>query len=97
MVEDLRMALRDLLRKAELDGDVDFLSDCVRVLAQELMELDVRFSGSPATTSEFQVLLRRAVNAPRRLATGSAAPEPRGWYHRRRQASKLRLRLRCPA
>ena len=41
MAEDLRMALQELLRKAELDGDVDFLRDCVRVLAQELMEIEV--------------------------------------------------------
>ena len=41
MAEDLRMALQGLLRKAELDGDVDFLRDGVRVLAQELMELEL--------------------------------------------------------
>ena len=35
MAEDLRMALQELLRKAELDGDIDFLRDGVRVLAQE--------------------------------------------------------------
>ena len=41
MAEDLRLALQELLRKAALDGDVDFLRDGVRVLAQELMELEV--------------------------------------------------------
>src|ERR1051325_10460851 len=41
MAEDLRMALQELLRKAELDGDVDSLRDGVRVLAQELMEIEV--------------------------------------------------------
>jgi putative transposase len=41
MAEDLRMALQELLRKAELDNDVDFLREGVRVLAQELMELEV--------------------------------------------------------
>ena len=41
MAEDLRMALQELLRKAELDGDVDFLRDGVRMLAQELMEIEV--------------------------------------------------------
>jgi transposase-like protein len=41
VAEDLRMALQELLRKAELDGDVDFLRDGVRVLAQELMEIEV--------------------------------------------------------
>jgi hypothetical protein len=29
----------ELLRKAEPDGDIDFLRESVRVLAQELMEL----------------------------------------------------------
>src|SRR5919202_392582 len=41
MAEDLRMALRELLRKAELNGDVDFLREGVRVLAQAVMELEV--------------------------------------------------------
>jgi putative transposase len=41
MADDLRMALQELLRKAELDRDADFLREGVRVLAQELMELEV--------------------------------------------------------
>src|SRR4030088_499873 len=41
MAEDLRMALQELLRKAELDSDVDFLREGVRVMAQKLMELEV--------------------------------------------------------
>src|ERR1051326_2711470 len=41
MAEDLRMALQALLRKAELNGDIDFLREGVRVLAQEVMELEV--------------------------------------------------------
>src|SRR5437763_13654227 len=41
MAAELRMALLELLRKAELDQDADFLRDGVRVLAQELMELEV--------------------------------------------------------
>ena len=41
MADDLRMALEDLLRKAELDGDADFLREGVRVLSQALMELEV--------------------------------------------------------
>jgi transposase-like protein len=35
------MALQELLRKAELNGDVDFLCEGVRVLAQEVMEIEV--------------------------------------------------------
>jgi transposase-like protein len=41
MAEDLRMALQELLRKAELNGDVDFLREGVRMLAQEVMEIEV--------------------------------------------------------
>jgi putative transposase len=40
MADDFRMALEDLLRKAELQ-EPDFLRDGARVLAQELMELEV--------------------------------------------------------
>ena len=41
MADDLRMALGDLLRKAEVERDADFLRDGVRLLAQALMELEV--------------------------------------------------------
>jgi transposase-like protein len=41
MADELRMALEVLLGKAQLDGDVDFLRDGVRVLSQALMELEV--------------------------------------------------------
>lgn len=41
MADAMRMALEDLVRKAELDQDVDFLKEGVRVLAQTLMELEL--------------------------------------------------------
>jgi transposase-like protein len=41
MADDLRMALTELLRKAEMTGDVDFLKDGVRILGQTLMDLEV--------------------------------------------------------
>ena len=41
MADELRMALTDLLRKAEMTGDVDFLKDGVRILGQTLMDLEV--------------------------------------------------------
>jgi putative transposase len=41
MADDLRMALIELLRKAELEQDADFLREGVRVLSQALMELEV--------------------------------------------------------
>jgi hypothetical protein len=48
VAEDLRMALQELLRKAQLNGDVDFLPEGVRVLAQEVMEIEVLESLSAA-------------------------------------------------
>src|SRR5918912_803835 len=59
LADELRMALAELLRKAELDGDTDFLREGVRLLAQQLMELEVsqhlgaeRYERSPERTGE---------------------------------------------
>ena len=59
MADDLRMALAELLRKADLDGDVDFLREGVRLLVQQLMELEVsqhvgaeRYERTAARTGE---------------------------------------------
>src|SRR5690349_17315532 len=41
MADTVSMALAELVRKAELDGDVDFLREGVRVLSQALMEVEV--------------------------------------------------------
>jgi len=41
MADELRMALLELLRKAELERDADFLREGVRVLSQALLELEV--------------------------------------------------------
>ncbi len=41
MADTLKMALMDLLRKAGVDPDVDFLREAVRVMSQELMEAEV--------------------------------------------------------
>jgi putative transposase len=41
VADDLRMALQEVLRKAQLGGDVDFLREGAQVLAQALMELEV--------------------------------------------------------
>jgi transposase-like protein len=41
MADDLRMALGELLRKAQVERDADFLREGVRVLGQALMELEV--------------------------------------------------------
>ncbi len=41
MADDLRMALGEVLRKAQGERDVDFLREGVRVFSQALMELEV--------------------------------------------------------
>jgi hypothetical protein len=41
MAERVSMALAELVRKAEQQGDVDFLREGVRVLSQALMEVEV--------------------------------------------------------
>jgi transposase-like protein len=41
MADDLRMALGELLRKAQLERDAEFLREGVRVLSQALMDLEV--------------------------------------------------------
>src|SRR5581483_2387540 len=41
MADEYRMALTELLRTAQMEGDVDFLKEGVRVLAQAVMELEL--------------------------------------------------------
>src|ERR687886_588020 len=41
MADTVSMALAELVRKAEQNGDVDFLREGVRVLTQALMEIEV--------------------------------------------------------
>jgi transposase-like protein len=41
MADDFRMALDELLRKAQMAGEVDFLREGAQMLAQALMELEV--------------------------------------------------------
>lgn len=59
MADDLRMALIELLRKAEMEQDADFLREGVRVLSQALMELEVsqhlkaeRYEHTPERTGQ---------------------------------------------
>ena len=41
MADELRIGLQELLRKAQMEGNVDFLREGVRVLAQALMEIEI--------------------------------------------------------
>ncbi len=59
MADQLRMALDELLRRVELEGDVDFLREGARVLGQALMELELtehlgaeRFERTPTRTGQ---------------------------------------------
>ena len=59
MADDSRMALGELLRKAAMESDADFLRESVRMLAQQLMELEVqqhvgaeRYERTPARTGQ---------------------------------------------
>ena len=42
MTDELRIGLQELLRKATIDRDAEFLKEGVRVLSQALMELEVQ-------------------------------------------------------
>ena len=42
MADELRIGLSELLRKAMIEQDADFLKEGVRVLSQALMEMEVQ-------------------------------------------------------
>jgi hypothetical protein len=42
VADELRIGLSELLRKAMIDQDADFLKEGVRVLSQALMEMEVQ-------------------------------------------------------
>jgi transposase-like protein len=42
VTDELRIGLSELLRKAMIDQDADFLKEGVRVLSQALMEMEVQ-------------------------------------------------------
>ena len=59
MADEMRMALMDLLRKAAVEPNVDFLREALRVVSQELMEAEVeahlgaeRYERSPERTGQ---------------------------------------------
>ena len=41
MADELRIGLKELLRKATMEYDADFLKEGIRVLSQALMEMEV--------------------------------------------------------
>ena len=51
MADELRIGLAQLLRKAQMEHDADFLKKGVRALSQAIMEMEVEeHIGSPATS-----------------------------------------------
>ncbi len=42
MADELRIGLKELLRKARMEHDADLLKEGVRVLSQALMEMEVQ-------------------------------------------------------
>ena len=41
MADELRIGLKELLRKAQVDADAQFLKEGVRALSQAIMEMEV--------------------------------------------------------
>jgi hypothetical protein len=51
MADELRIGLAGLLRKAQMEHDVDFLKEGVRVLSQALMEMGFKSTSERQGTS----------------------------------------------
>jgi transposase-like protein len=63
MADELRIGLSGLLRKAQMEGDAEFLKEGVRALSQALMEMEVeehlgaaRHECSPGRTGQLKRL-----------------------------------------
>ena len=55
MADELRIGLSGLLRKAQIQGDADFLKEGVRALSQAIMEMEVEQhigAGRPTSASQ---------------------------------------------
>jgi transposase-like protein len=73
MADEMSMALDELLRKAQLSTDVDFLREGVRALAQALMEAEVT---QHLGASRYERTAQRSGVAagPARLTATAASP-----------------------
>ena len=80
MADEVRMALGDLLRKAALEGDVDFLREGMRVFSQALMELEVT----------------QHVGADKHERTASRTGQRNGYYEREWDTRLGTVELRVP-
>ena len=52
MAAELRIGLAELLRKAQIKHDADFLKQGIRALLQAIMEMEVEQHIAPAATSQ---------------------------------------------
>jgi transposase-like protein len=50
MADELRIGLKELLRKAQMEHDADFLKEGVRALSQAIMEMEVEEHIGAATS-----------------------------------------------
>ncbi len=71
MADELRIGLHELLRKAMIDQDADFLKEGVRVLSQALMEMEVERALVPRTPAR-AALVAPVAGADRRTLSSSA-------------------------
>jgi transposase-like protein len=110
MADELRIGLSELLRKAMIEQDADFLKEGVRVLSQALMEMEVeqhvgagRHERSPGRTGQRNGYRERSwdtrvgtveLKVPRGSATG--ATSPRFWSRVGRPREPWRRSSRKP-
>ena len=80
MADELRIGLSELLRKAQMERDADFLKEGVRVLAQALMEIEVD----------------QHVGAGRHERTEGRSGQRNGYRERNWDTRVGTVELRCP-
>jgi transposase-like protein len=76
MADELRIGLAELLRKARMEHDADFLKEGVRALSQAIMEMEVEeHVGAPLATSA----PRGAAATATAIGTGPGTRGPARW------------------
>jgi putative transposase len=80
MADDVRIALAELLRKAQVDQDADVLRDGISVLSRELMELEIT----------------QVVNAERHERTGERTGQRNGYRDRQWDTRVGTIDLKVP-
>jgi transposase-like protein len=85
MADELRIGLTELLRKAHIEGDAEFLKEGVRALSQALMEMEVeehigatRHERTPGRKGQLKRLPPEDLGHEGR-SCGALSPEGEGW------------------